>query len=102
MSHNAGSPARIGFGHITNGSRVVVSVGDEVFGGKYNSAGHGAYSTGSVSWAIPWKYSIDSASWNLIRTADQTATSTSTGKCTISKQGSGSHSKELSDPDSEW
>jgi hypothetical protein len=32
----------------------------------------------------------------------EAASSTSTGKCSISKDGSGSFSKELSDPDSEW
>jgi hypothetical protein len=82
------------------GSRVN-SDGDAVFSGAFDDSQH-PYGTGTVTWSIPWKYSVDNSNWNLIRTADQTATSTSTGRCTISKQGSGSFSKEASDPSSSW
>lgn len=96
IGHNPGSALRLGFGNASTGSRVV-SGGDQIFSGKYRSAEHGAYATGSVSWAIPWKYSIDGTSWSSITTVTQTASSTSTGKCTISKDSSGSFSKELTD-----
>jgi hypothetical protein len=98
--HYPGGTARIGFGNISSGARV--GYNDGIFSGKYNSSDHGVYGTGSVNWAIPWKYSVDNASWNSIATINQTASSTSTGKCTIGKDGSGSFSKELTEVDSEW
>jgi hypothetical protein len=100
VPHNTGAPKLIGTGTST-GSRV--GADDEVFGGKYRSLERGAYASGTISWAIPWKYSTnDGTTWNSIVTANETASSTSTGKCLISKQGSGSYSKELTDNDSDW
>ncbi len=54
------------------------------------------------NWGGFSRYSVDFDAWHLIRTANQTATSTATGRCTISKEGSVVISRELSDPDSEW
>jgi hypothetical protein len=95
---------RIGFGDINSGAKVAASGGDEIFGGKYRDVEHGAYAAGTLNWAIPWNYSISggAGTWQTITTVNETASSTSTGKCTISKAGSGSVSKELADGDSEW
>lgn len=97
VPHGAGPALLIGFGDINSGARVAASAGDRVFSGKYNSAGHGSYSAGTVNWAIPWKYGISGGAYNLIITVNQTATSSQTGRCTITKQG-GSTASELSDP----
>ena len=102
IGHGSGGALSIGFGNINSGA-VVVSNGDQIYSGKYRDVEHGAYAAGNLNWAIRWDYSITgtAGSWQLITTKNQTATSTSTGKCTISKGGS-SVSRELSDPDSEW
>jgi len=100
VGHSPGGAARIGFGSISTGARVAAD--DHIFSGKYNAAGQGAYAAGIASWSIPWKYSVGGVVWSSITTANQSASSTSTGKCSISKQGSGLYSKELSDSDSEW
>jgi len=101
QTHSPGGSARIGSGNAIDGSRVLADF-DEVFSGKYRAVEHGPYNTGTVNWAIPWDYSLDFSVWHLIRMANQTASSTSTGKCTISKQGSGSFSRELGDADSSY
>jgi len=98
QSHDPGSPQGILNG-IGGG---LVNGDDQVFSGKYSDSNHGPYATGQVAWAIPWTYSVDFITWHSIRVVDQIASSTSTGRCTISKTGSGSFSSELSDPDSEW
>ncbi|HXM47985.1 MAG TPA: hypothetical protein VN956_08950 [Pyrinomonadaceae bacterium] len=93
---------RIGFGNITSGARVI-SDGDQIFSGKYRDTEHGSYATGNESWTIPWDYSItgNAGTWHSMTTVQQQATSTSTGKCTITKKGV-SVSRELGDLDSEW
>jgi hypothetical protein len=91
----------IGLGDIVLGCRV--GADDRVFGGKYRSAEHGAYADGEVSWAIPWKYSIDGSTWHDIGTtftANQTASSNSSGKCFINKAGSATISADLNAADS--
>lgn len=93
----------IGQGDIVRGCRV--GADDQVFGGKYRSAEHGAYADGEARWAIPWKYSIDGSTWHDIGatlTANQTASSNSAGKCFISKAGSATISADLNAADSEW
>jgi hypothetical protein len=94
---------RIGSGDITKGARVV-SGGDAIFGGKYRDIERGAYATGIVTWTIPWDYSIsgNSGTFTNFFTVAQTATSISSGNCTIQKDGSATISAELSDPTSEW
>lgn len=100
MGHFPGGAVRIGFGAISTGARVAGD--DHIYTGAFNSTDHGAYAPGNVNWAIPWKYSVAGVVWNSMGTVDEPASSTSTGRCTISKDGSGSFSKELSDPTSEW
>jgi len=94
---------RIGSGDIMKGARVV-SGGDAIFSGKYRDIERGAYTTGIVTWAIPWDYSIsgNAGTFTNFFTVAQTATSVSSGKCTIQKDGSATISAELSDPNSEW
>lgn len=101
--HNPGAPLRIGFGNSVTGARVA-SNGDEIFSGKYRSLEHGAYFGGTVNWAIPWNYSItgNAGTWNFMTTVNQTATSDSTGRCTISKDGSAVVTAGLGDPNSSW
>ena len=103
QGHSPGPSARIGFGTINQGARVAVP-GDQIFSGSYSDSNHGPYANGTANWAIPWDYSITGnvGSWHLITTVNMTASSTSTGRCTISKDGSGSFSKELNDPTSNW
>ncbi len=91
---------RILNGNKQKGSRV--NADDQIFSGAFSDANHGPYATGSVSWAIPWEYSVNFSQWHPVQTADQTATSTSTGRCSISKRGSGSFSAEVGDPTSNW
>lgn len=104
QGHGANTSALgIGFGNIGTGARVI-SDGDEVFSGKRGEAEHGPYATGRVNWAIPWYFSVTGGggTWHIITTVNQTATSTSTGRCTIQKDGSVTIVTELGDPDSEW
>jgi len=92
---------RIGSGNINTGSRVV-SNGDKIFGGKFRDIERGPYADGTVTWEIPWDYSVNFTDWHRFLTVPQVATSTSTGRCTIKKNGSVLVTAELSDPDSEW
>ena len=100
QGHFPGGAVRIGFGNISIGARVIGD--DQIFSGKYDDVHHGAYANGNVNWPIPWKYSVDSVSWNSITTVNQTASSTSTGRCTISKDGSGSFLAELTAISTSW
>lgn len=102
--HNAGAPLRIGFGNSVTGARVATN-GDEIFSGQYRSLEHGGtYFGGTLNWAIPWNYSItgNAGTWNFMTTVNQTATSDSTGRCTISKDGSVVVTAALGDPNSSW
>ena len=94
---------RIGSGDINKGARVASS-GDAIFSGKYRDIERGPYATGIVTWTIPWDYSISGNAGTFLNffAFAQTATSVSSGKCTIQKDGSGTISAELSDPNSEW
>ena len=100
--HNASTQGLpISGGNSSTGGHVL-SDGDQIFSGQFRSLEHGAYATGSVSWAIPWDYSVDNGTYTRFVIVTQTATSTSTGKCTIKKDASPTFSAELSDASSNW
>lgn len=89
--------------YILNGAvHGRVNGDDAIFSGSYSSANHGAYATGNATWAIPWKYGVAGGTWQSLVTANQTVTSTSTGRCTITKRGSNTYAAELLDPTSSW
>jgi hypothetical protein len=94
VGHSPGGSSAITSGNINTGAYVYRP--DQVRTGAYGGPGT-SYAAGNVSWEIPWNYAVEGGAWHLFATATQAATSTSTGKATISKAGSGSFSKEAND-----
>jgi hypothetical protein len=99
---NGTCPQATIFNGNSNGLGARVNAEDQIFSGSYRSLERGPYATGTVTWPIPWKWGVTGGTWQALVTANQTATSTSTGRCTIQKRGSNTYARELGDPTEDW
>jgi hypothetical protein len=73
---------------------------DQSFTGAFGSPGN--FGVGDVNWPIPWNYITAGGTRVQFTTVSQHGTSSSTGRATIEKGGSGTFSREASDPTSNY